>query len=170
MVFNTRFVPHFVLEDDELVLYNEPSFGQKFKNFLRDHSTLFFVVSHRLEFTRSMLVTRREVPEEEKIQTTWRILEQIQRTVDEIGIPLYVFYIRDDLLPAGNYEQLLTLAGQRGIDLHVVPLLDGQKVGDGRHWNGEGHLETMERVAEVLKRDPLFSSPAATETPASQAP
>ncbi len=154
--FNNRFVPHFVPENGELRLVDRPSGWQRMKNFLRDRSTVFFFLAHRLKPTRELMRETQDLDRADAIQLTVRILDRIDRYARERGIVFVLFYVRDAALPADGHDAVRAFADRSGIAFRDVPLLGEQRVGGRGHWNAAGHAAAATVVEEALMSEPAF--------------
>ena len=156
-VFNNRFVPHFVpVDGGEPRLVDQPSAWQHAKNFLRDRSTVFFFLAHKLKMTRELMRESLDLDRAEAIDLTVDLLERIDRYAAERGIVFVLFYVRDETLPDDGQTAVRALARRNAIPYHEVPLKTEQRVGGRGHWNAEGHAAAAAVVEEALMREPSF--------------
>jgi hypothetical protein len=145
-----RFRPHFLLDEGRLILADRPSTSERVFTFLRDHSTLFFIVSNQLApgFLRGSL----PLDEQGRIDLMKAILAELFQTVRSAGQELYVFYIREPASPPRRFHEVSSLVTQNGIPFREIPFLAEERVEGSGHWNAQGHRRAAEIIRDELRR------------------
>ena len=146
-----RFVPHFIIKGDELVLHGTPSRLERFHGFLRDHSALYFLIRHKV---RSLRRKTLDLSEDEKIELMRRLLARMISYTQERGIPFFLFYIRDETLSPLRFNEIEQFSSERGIPFTMIPTGPLETP----HWNAEGHRRAADIIMDELgKNGPLLS-------------
>ncbi len=155
-IYRGRYMPHFLLKDGEFVETNQPSVYYKILSLLRDHSTVFYLITHNFDF----LAVTQELTDEQTIDLTFHILKQIHQYTQDKGILFYMIYVRDAEHATDKYEAIQAFVEEQGILFKMIPTTEADRVAGIGHWNGKGHRKAAEVVTEVLTLDPRFLSKA----------
>ncbi len=159
-VYTNRYVPHFKLEDDKLVLYNKPGRLQRIRTFLRDKSVLFYFLFHRLEvFDRILKEKERYRAEEtEKMLLMQRLLDAIRAYTSERNIPLFLFYIGRETGRERRSDWVRKYCEENSVSFGLVPQKKGELISDNIHWNMRGHAATAEIVYGKLAESKVLDT------------
>lgn len=148
-----RFAPHFRLKDDKLIFYGCPSRSERILTWLRDHSTLFFVLTQKTGWGPKLLRRRYDVDEQGQITLVIKLLEEIFLYVGRQKINFHLFYITDTVIGNTRLADIQTFSEQKGIPITTIPLREEERVNGNGHWNEKGHRAVTEIIANQIFND-----------------
>jgi hypothetical protein len=157
-IYHGRYLPHTLLKNGTFVEENNPSTFYKFLNILRDHSALYFLLTHK---TEELLMVTQDLTHKQEIELTLYILGQIHQYAQDKGLPFYLIYVRDPEHPTDRYEAIEEFVEEQGIPFRKIPVVPEERVAGIGHWNAQGHRHAAEITTEMLLGDGAVASHSA---------